>query len=97
MGSGEIEPHDDAYVVLMTFSYDSSQHVGFHVRIRVLAVELGWIECHDTAGVDDESICGEVNEIRDERVGVEAGFVGWEICLDDAEVVGFPPGDGVGP
>ena len=58
-----------------------------------MEIEGRGIEGHDASGVNDERIGGEVEEVLDQGVGVEGcGFVGGEIGLDDAEIIGAPPG-----
>ncbi len=49
----KIKPHDDLNIILMTLVDHIAQHVGFHVWIRVLAVQRGRIKCHYASGIDN--------------------------------------------
>jgi hypothetical protein len=92
IGTAEVKTHDYPDSLLMASLDDPTQVAGLHVGIEVVEIQLAFVKSHDPARVDDEGIGRKGAQILDDAVGVQiGGFIGWQVHLDEAQVVAFPP------
>jgi hypothetical protein len=97
MSPAEIEPDHYADAILMAFPDHIAEHIILQVGIGILVFQLCGIEGHDPACIDQECIGGKKLQVGKQGIRIEGGFVGRQIGLDQPEVIGFPPEEGIRP